>query len=80
MYIFAGGEVTHIPREFRCLDMELRKDGLGIGIELHLTCMKVAMTFDLACGVFSSRISVGTSRASRLNDRTIAITLGASLF
>ena len=35
------------------------------------------MTFALPCGVFSSRISEGTSRASWLNDRTMAITLGA---
>ena len=58
--------------------MGMEHSKLGMESELSLTCMKLVMTFDLACGVFSSRISVGTSRASRLKDRTIAITLGAS--
>ena len=39
--------------------------------------MYEVMTFALAWGVVSSRISEGTSRASWLNDRIMAITLGA---
>ena len=39
--------------------------------------MYAEMTFALPCGVFSSRISEGIRRANWLNDRTIAMTLGA---